>query len=75
MAGHSDADCPGWLELGPVGNGEPFKVNEQGSEQRLGPISEIPPGYSRRRSPGRGGDSGTVGATAVLFPSLTTQST
>lgn len=39
VAGHGGAACPGWLELGPVGNGEPCRVSEheQGSEQSLGP--------------------------------------
>lgn len=37
MAGHGDAACPGRLELSAVGNGEPFKVSEQGREQSSGP--------------------------------------
>lgn len=37
MAAHSDATWPGGLELGPVGDGEPFKAGERGSEENSDP--------------------------------------
>lgn len=74
MAGHGDAACPGRLELNAVGNGEPFKVSEQGREQSSGPYFRKTPPDSGRRIVDRRRDAGTVGVTAVLFPSLLTQS-
>ena len=37
VAARGDAAWPGGLELGPVGNGEPFKAGERGSKENSDP--------------------------------------